>query len=100
MVSVVPLLKQAIAASVHLHSLGILHRDLRAANVPIASLDPLQAVVVDFGVSHLFSAFASGTSSKIEAALTCGAAVGPLLVSVSVQVFVGQVSSELHASMA
>ena len=91
--AILTLLKQAIAALLHLHSLGILHRDLRAANILIAGLDPLQAVVADFGVSHLLSAFANGTSapmgaSKIETTLTGAAAVGPLLVSVGVHVFV------------
>ena len=37
---------QQIAAGVrHLHSLGILHRDLRAANVLLVSLEPLQVCV-------------------------------------------------------
>ena len=37
---------QQIATGIrHLHSLGILHRDLRAANVLLASLEPLQVRV-------------------------------------------------------
>ena len=37
---------QQIAAGVrHLHSLGILHRDLRAANVLLVSLEPLKVCV-------------------------------------------------------
>ncbi len=77
-------LKQAIAALLHPHSLGILHRDLRAANILIASMDPLHAMVADFGVSHQLSAFASGEvykgASKIESVLTNAAALGPLQV--------------------
>jgi serine/threonine protein kinase len=87
LVRVLTLLKQAIAALLHLHSLGILHRDLRAANVLIDSLDPLHVMVADFGVSHLLSAFASGEAhigaSKIESVLTGTAALGPLQVGAS-----------------
>ncbi len=84
LVRVLTLLKQATAALLHLHSLGILHRDLRAANILIAALDPLHAMVADFGVSHLLAAFASGDvykgASKIESVLTGAAALGPLQV--------------------
>jgi serine/threonine protein kinase len=74
-----------VAGLMHLHSLGILHRDLRAANVLIASLDPLHVLVADFGLSHLFAAFASGhglslRASTLSAYLLGGAAAGPLQV--------------------
>jgi serine/threonine protein kinase len=88
---VLALLKQAIAALLHLHSLGILHRDLRAANVLVDSLDPLQIRVADFGVSHLLSAFSGGagagraadlTAGMVHTVLRGGAALGPLQVCV------------------
>jgi serine/threonine protein kinase len=58
------LLKQVVAGLMHLHSLGILHRDLRSANILIGGLDPLHAMVADFGVSHLLSAFSRGEATQ------------------------------------
>jgi serine/threonine protein kinase len=87
LVRVLTLLKQATAALLHLHSLGILHRDLRAANILIAGLDPLHAMVADFGLSHQLSAFASGDmykgASKVSSVLAGTAALGPWQVGVS-----------------
>ncbi len=40
--TVVDIMRQVVAGLRHLHSLGILHRDLRAANVLVESLDPIQ----------------------------------------------------------
>jgi serine/threonine protein kinase len=70
----------------HLHSLGIFHRDLRAGNVLIDSMDPLHVVVADFGVSHRLKAFAEGrqgamTASRFSTVLRHGAALGPLQVA-------------------
>ena len=89
LVRVLTILKQAIAALMHLHSKGILHRDLRAANILVDSLDPVTVLVADFGISHQLSAFASATSggardgpgaSKFQSLLKGVAAVGPLQV--------------------
>ena len=53
--TVLVILRQTVAGLRHLHSLGILHRDLRAANVLVAANDPLRVVLADFGLSHLLS---------------------------------------------
>jgi serine/threonine protein kinase len=84
--SVLSILVQAVAGLLHLHSLGILHRDLRAANLLLDGLDPLHARVADFGVSHLLSAFAAGlratdlTAGKVPTVLRGSAALGPMQV--------------------
>jgi serine/threonine protein kinase len=84
--SVLSILVQAVAGLLHLHSLGILHRDLRAANVLLDGLDPLHVRVADFGVSHLLSAFAAGlratdlTAGKVPSVLQGNAALGPMQV--------------------
>ncbi len=80
------ILLQVVAGLMHLHTLGIIHRDLRAANILIVSLDPVNVVVADFGVSHLLSAFTDpGRASEVNASavssvLTGNAALGPLQV--------------------
>ncbi len=70
-----------------MHRLGILHRDLRAANVLVASLAPLYRLCIllaDFSVSHILSAFADGASLAATSASAAGtvlygsAALGPL----------------------
>ncbi len=48
-------LLQVLAGVMHLHRLGILHRDLRASNILIEAKDPLWVLVADFGVSHVMS---------------------------------------------
>jgi serine/threonine protein kinase len=71
---------------VHLHSLGILHRDLRAANLLIAGLDPLHVLVADLGLSHQLAAFVDGrqapdlTASKAPSIVKGTASLGPQLV--------------------
>jgi serine/threonine protein kinase len=87
---VLSILVQAVAGLLHLHSLGILHRDLRAANLLIDSLDPVHTRLADFGVSHLLSAFAGGlparakdvTASKVPTVLRGSAALAPMQVCV------------------
>jgi serine/threonine protein kinase len=77
--------QQVVGALRHLHSLGIIHRDVRAANVLIASLDPIMALLADFGVSHQLSAFAGGAAavplpaSKVTSVLTGDRSAGPVL---------------------
>lgn len=46
------LLYQAADGLLYLHGLGIIHRDVRADNVLIASKDPLRVVLSDFGLAH------------------------------------------------
>ncbi len=72
---VLTLLKQVTAALLHLHSLGILHRDLRAANILIDSLDPVHLLVAYCGVS-------SGGEGQPRdlTALRGGVAPGPMQV--------------------
>ncbi len=88
---VLSVLVQAAAGLLHLHSLGVLHRDLRAANLLLDGLDPLHVRLADFGVSHLLSAFAVAaggsarvaavTAGKVPTVLRGSAAKGPMQVS-------------------
>jgi serine/threonine protein kinase len=86
--SVLSILVQAAAGLLHLHSLGILHRDLRSANLLLDSPDPLHARVTNFGVSHFLSTFAAGlratdlTAGKVPTVLWGNAALGPMQVCV------------------
>ncbi len=78
------IMRQVVAGVRHLHRLGILHRDLRAANVLVASLDPMQVMLTDLGVAHLLSAFTEGaaagvTASKVSTLLRGDAGRGPAL---------------------
>ncbi len=57
---------QVVLGLQHLHSLGIIHRDGRASNVLLASLDPVMALLADLGVSHRLSAFV-GDVAPVEA---------------------------------
>jgi serine/threonine protein kinase len=75
------ILVQAVVGLLHLHSLGILHRDLRAANLLIDATEPLHTREVDFGVSHLLSALAAGLrATELIAVLRGSTAPGPTQV--------------------
>jgi serine/threonine protein kinase len=81
---VLDIMRQVVSGVRHLHRLGILHRDLRTANVLVASMDPVHVLLADLGVAHLLSAFAHGgsvgvTASKVSTVLTGAAAKGPAL---------------------
>ena len=54
----ITILQQCAAGMHHLHSLGIIHRDFRAANILVAAERPLHVVVADFGVSHQLRVYA------------------------------------------
>jgi hypothetical protein len=47
------ILKQVLAGLLHLHGLGIIHRDLRGANVLLSSEHPIHVRLADFGVSRI-----------------------------------------------
>jgi serine/threonine protein kinase len=44
--------QQVAAGLKHVHKSGVVHRDVRAANVIVISLEPLRVVLADFGVSR------------------------------------------------
>jgi hypothetical protein len=63
---------QVVAGLLHLHSYGILHRDLRASNVLLLSLEPLRVVLADFGVSHQLSEFSGGRHDSSPSGASLG----------------------------
>ena len=83
---ILSILQQCVAGLHHLHSLGIIHRDFRAANILIAAKDPLHLVVADFGVSHQLGVYAAastalstaaGADTAVRTVLTGGEALSP-----------------------
>ncbi len=44
--------QQVAAGLMHVHRSGVVHRDVRAANVLVVSTQPLRVVLADFGVSY------------------------------------------------
>jgi serine/threonine protein kinase len=86
----VKVLQQCAAGLHHLHTHGILHRDLRTANVLVSGRDPIHVVIADFGVSHQLSTFAEpgragrpssaagpGRGASVGTVLRGAAAMGP-----------------------
>jgi serine/threonine protein kinase len=72
------IMQQTIAGLRHLHRLGILHRDLRSANVLVDSKDPLRVVLADFGLSHVLSAVTRLEATQQESSSAgSGSAGGP-----------------------
>jgi serine/threonine protein kinase len=79
---------QVVGGLLHLHSLGVIHRDLRASNVLVQSLDPVCVAISDLGLSHLLSAFAdvhtadsAGVcASEVKSSVRNDAALGPVMV--------------------
>jgi len=55
----------AVAA---LHNVGILHRDLKPANILVRTLDPLDLVLTDFGISSVTDVSLHATSANRTAA--------------------------------
>ncbi len=79
-------LKQVLASLLHLHSLGIVHRDVRSASIFIRSMDPLSVVLSEFAVAHRLSAFEGDAVAGLDASDACdllfgSAAARPILVS-------------------
>lgn len=62
---VLSILVQVLAGLGHLHSLGVVHRDVRADNVLVTSLEPLAVVLADFSTSYTLSAFRGASWLKL-----------------------------------
>ncbi len=82
----VKVLLQVAAGLHHIHTQGIMHRDLRAANVLVSGRDPIHVVITDFGVSHQLSSYAAATAgggTAAAAGTASGASVGSVLKGVA-----------------
>jgi serine/threonine protein kinase len=62
----VDILLQAADGLSYLHSLGVIHRDVRGDNVLIASKDPLRVVLSDFGLAHRQDGASLGLGSGVS----------------------------------
>jgi serine/threonine protein kinase len=60
---VLGILYQCAAGVRHLHSVLLVHRDIRADNFLVASRDPLRMLITDFGLSHKLTGAASTSAS-------------------------------------
>ncbi len=96
--SVLSILVQAVAGLLHLHSLGILHGDLRAANVLLDSLSPLRAVVSCVGAHQPSPLWAVGAASPLRLAAAPDSPVGAKAVGAT-QVRPGGVASSVTGPM-
>ncbi len=79
-------LKQVLAGLLHLHSLGIVHRDVRSASIFIRGMDPLCVALSEFAVAHRLSAFERDAVAGLDASDACDLlfgsdAIGPMQVS-------------------
>jgi primosomal replication protein N'' len=46
-------LRQLCSALTHVHSVNVLHRDIKPSNILVRSVDPLDLVLTDFGISSI-----------------------------------------------
>ena len=61
--AIVDVAMQGTAGLHHLHTHGILHRDLRCANVLVTSASPLAVVIADLGLAHRLSKHVRGSAT-------------------------------------
>jgi serine/threonine protein kinase len=54
---------QVVTGLLHLHLLGVLHRDLRTSNILVDSREPLQVQLADVGVSHVLRQLAGAVGT-------------------------------------
>ncbi len=76
---------QVRAGLAHLHGLGVIHRDLRSANVVLEERHPLHLRIVDVGLSHQLAAMAVDGPrymgpNQLQAEIGGDAAAGPVQV--------------------
>jgi len=65
--------KQIIAGVVHMHSVGIVHRDLKLENVMLT--DKGHVRIIDFGLAHQYSMGDDGTYKERPLSRCCGSEV-------------------------
>ncbi|MEZ0296704.1 MAG: serine/threonine-protein kinase, partial [Candidatus Methylacidiphilales bacterium] len=64
-----PLIIQQLAEGIReLHQIGVLHRDVKPSNILVRSLDPVELVLTDFGISSLADVSLHLTSASRTAA--------------------------------